>query len=136
MQVESQKTGHAQVVRLEFAPDTISYADILDIFWVIHDPTSLNRKAYDIGPQYRSIILYEGISQKQTAESSRARAAKLFSKPIVTEIVPLDHFYEAESYHQNYYNNHPDQGYCQIIINPKLQKLREKFTARLKPELA
>jgi peptide-methionine (S)-S-oxide reductase len=135
-QVGSGTTGHAEVVKLTFNPTVITYADILDIFWVIHDPTTPGRQGNDVGPQYRSVILYEDASQKKVAETSKRRAQELWPNPITTEIVPLDHFYEAETYHQNYYKNHPDQGYCQVVINPKLQKLRQKFAARLKPEPA
>ncbi len=131
-QIETATTGHAQVVQLTFRPAVIAYADILDIFWAIHDPTTPGRQDYDVGPQYRSILLYESEEQKAVAEQSRDRAAKLWPGPIVTEIAPLEHFYEAEPEHQNYYRNHPERAYCQIIINPKLHKLREKFAARLK----
>ncbi|HUD11528.1 MAG TPA: peptide-methionine (S)-S-oxide reductase MsrA [Candidatus Saccharimonadia bacterium] len=130
-QIETARTGHAQVVKLDFRPDVITFADILDVFWVVHNPTTLQRQDYDVGPQYRSIILYLDEAQKRTAEESRNSAQKLWPNPIVTEIVPLEHFYKAESYHQNYFRNHPEQAYCQIIINPKLKKLRDKFQTRL-----
>jgi peptide-methionine (S)-S-oxide reductase len=134
-QVSSGDTGHAEVVKLTFNPTLVTYSDILDIFWVIHNPTTPGRQGNDVGPQYRSIILYKGASQKNVAESSIERAQELWPDPITTELLPLEHFYTAEAYHQNYYKNHPDQGYCQVVINPKLQKLRQKFAARLKPEL-
>ena len=131
-QVESTATGHAQVVQASYRPDIISYSDMLDIFWVVHNPTTRDRQDYDTGPQYRSIILYRNDDQKQIAVSSKAAASKLWPDRLVTEIVPLEHFYEAEDYHHDYFKNHPDQAYCQIIINPKLKKLRDKFHSRLK----
>lgn len=135
-QVSSGATGHAEVVKLAFDPAIISYNDVLDIFWAIHDPTTPGRQGNDVGSQYRSIILYADDEQKQTAEQSKAAVAKLWPNPVVTEIKPLEAFYEAEDYHQNYFRNHPEQAYCQLIINPKLQKLREKFHDRLKREAA
>lgn len=131
-QVETVRTGHAQVVELTYDPAIITYADILDIFWVVHNPTTPNRQDYDVGPQYRSIILYLNDEQKQVAERSRQAAAKLWPDPISTEIAQLDTFFPAEPEHQHYFQNHPDQAYCQIIINPKLAKLRAKFNSRLK----
>jgi peptide-methionine (S)-S-oxide reductase len=131
----SGTTGHAEVVRLTFNPDVISFSDILEIFWAIHDLTTLNCQGSDVGPQYRSIILYQTEEQKRVAENSITEVAKLWPNPIVTEVVPLEHFYEAEPYHQNYFRNHPNQAYCQIIINPKLKKLRDKFHARLKERI-
>jgi peptide-methionine (S)-S-oxide reductase len=131
--VTTGTTGHAESVRIEFDPKAISYADILDIFWALHNPTTLNRQGNDVGTQYRSVIFYAGADQKRTAEASLAAAAKLWSDPIVTQLVPLDEFYAAEDYHQDYYAKNPEAGYCQVVINPKLAKLREKFAARLKP---
>lgn len=125
-------TGHAEVVKVEFDPAVIALSDILEIFWTIHDPTTQDRQGNDAGSQYRSIILYDGESQRQIAEDSKSAVVPLWNKPIVTQILPLTKFYEAEDYHQNYYRNNPDQGYCQVIINPKLAKLREKFASRLK----
>jgi peptide-methionine (S)-S-oxide reductase len=122
----------AETVRVQYDPAVISYSDILDIFWTIHNPTTLNRQGNDIGPDYRSVIFYTGAQQKQIAERSMAEVAKLWPDPIVTELVPLEHFYEAEPEQQNYYRDHPDQAYCQVVINPKLAKLREKFASRLK----
>ena len=133
-QVSSGTTGHAEVVQVTFDPHAISLADILEIFWSLHDPTTPNRQGNDVGPQYRSVIMYQGDAQQQTVEKSRAQAQKLWPDPVVTEISPLDHFYPAEDYHQDYFHNNPDQGYCQVIINPKLSKLRAKFASRLKPE--
>jgi peptide-methionine (S)-S-oxide reductase len=116
-------TGHAEVVQIYFDPEVISYEDILDLFWKVHDPTTLNRQGADVGTQYRSIILYNGEAQAQAAERSKAKAAAYFDDPIVTEIVPLSAFYEAEKYHQDYYENNPYAGYCTFVIRPKLQKL-------------
>lgn len=116
-------TGHAEVVQIYFDPEVISYEDILDLFWKVHDPTTLNRQGADVGTQYRSIILYNGEAQVQAAERSKAKAAAYFDDPIVTEIVPLSAFYEAEKYHQDYYENNPYAGYCTFVIRPKLQKL-------------
>lgn len=132
MDVQSQQTGHAEVVKVTFDPKIISYSDILDIFWAIHDPTTPDRQGNDIGPEYRSIILYQNDEQKQQAEESMAKTQKLWDDPIVTQIKPLNHFYEAEPEHHDYYKKHPEQAYCQVVINPKLEKLRQKFAARLK----
>lgn len=125
-------TGHAEVVQIDFDESKLSYQDVLDIFWAIHDPTTPNRQGNDVGEQYRSIILYHDESQKKTALESIKEVQKLWPDPIVTEVKPLDVFYEAEPEHHNYFVNHPNQAYCQVIINPKLQKLRKKFSSRLK----
>jgi peptide-methionine (S)-S-oxide reductase len=132
--VASKTSGHAEVVQVTFNPAEITLADILEIFWVMHDPTSKDRQMYDEGPEYRSIILYEGDDQKAVIEASLTEAQKLFDKPIVTEVKPLEIFYEAEPEHQNFYQSGQRPDYCQVIINPKLAKLRQKFAARLKPE--
>lgn len=132
--VHGGDTGHAEVVQVTFDLDTISYADILDIFWGIHNPTTPNRQGNDVGPEYRSMILYSSPEQAEIAEKSRQHAQTLWPDLIVTEIKPLDHFYPAEEYHHNYFQRNPSQAYCQIVINPKLQHLREKFASRLKPE--
>lgn len=126
------RTGHAEVVQVSFDASVIGLADILDIFWIIHNPTTPNRQGYDIGDQYRSIILYEGNVQKAEAEASRDRVAKLWDDAIVTQIEPLVAFYPAEDYHQNYFRSNPERAYCQAIINPKLKHLREAFAGRLK----
>src|SRR5579859_1834687 len=111
-QVCSGRTGHAEVVSVEFDPNVISFADLLDIFWTIHDPTTLNRQGADVGTQYRSAIFYQDEAQRAAAEASRAAAQELWPQPIVTEITPLATFYPAEEYHQNYYERNPAQGYC------------------------
>jgi peptide-methionine (S)-S-oxide reductase len=123
----SGNTGHAEVVKLEYDTEIITLDQILLIFWKIHDPTSLNRQGADVGTQYRSCIFYCNESQKQTIEMQlqTLKTNNIFNSPIVTQILPLDLFYPAEQYHQNYYNNHPEQGYCQYVINPKLAKLKE-----------
>lgn len=133
-QVCGKQTGHAEVVQLSFDPDVISYEDLLTIFWRIHDPTTLDRQGNDVGPQYRSIILYHDDDQRATAERSlaEAQAADIWPNPIVTEIEPLDTFYRAEAYHQNYYNQNRFQPYCLAVIDPKVRKFRKSFQERLK----
>lgn len=131
-QVVGGQTGHAEVARIEFDLSAISYADILDIFWALHNPTTLNRQGNDAGTQYRSVIFFEDDSQQQVAENSKAEIQKLWPDPVVTEVLPLENFYPAEEYHQNYFAKNPSQGYCQVVINPKLKKLRQKFESKLK----
>lgn len=128
------RTGHAEVVQVEFDPQQISYTDLLSVFFATHDPTMLNRQAYDVGTEYRSIILYANEEQKQQVEKfvHQLTADKIYDQPIVTEIKPLDKFYEAEPGHKDFYRNNPDLPYCQVIINPKLSKLKEKFASLLK----
>lgn len=125
-EVCSEKTGHAEVVQVEFDPAKISYEKILEIFWEIHDPTTLNYQWPDTGTQYRSIILYHDEAQKKAAEKSKAAAQSKFGGKIVTEIVPLKKYYIAEQYHQDYFRNNPNAPYCANIISPKLQKLKKK----------
>jgi peptide-methionine (S)-S-oxide reductase len=117
-------TGHAEVVQVAFDPALITFEEILDIFWQAHDPTTLNRQGADIGTQYRSIILYADDEQKQQAEASRAKAQAKLQSPVVTEIVPLSKFWKAEDYHHNYYSSHSNEGYCRMVITPKLKKLK------------
>ena len=119
------RTGHAEVVQVEFDPEKISYAQVLDLFWKAHDPTTLNRQGPDTGPQYRSIILYENETEKAIAEKSKAAAQADFKDPIVTEIVPLEKFYPAEKYHQDFYANNPNYPYSRAIIRPKLEKFEK-----------
>ncbi len=116
-------TGHAEVVQIHYDPEVIGYEEILDLFWKAHDPTTPNRQGSDLGTQYRSIILYHNQAQREAAERSKAKAAAVFDKPIVTEIVSLDAFHEAEKYHQDYYDHNPQAGYCRVVVRPKLQKL-------------
>jgi peptide-methionine (S)-S-oxide reductase len=133
-QVCGKRTGHAEVVQLTFDPDIITYDEILDIFWRIHDPTTPNRQGNDVGPQYRSIILYHNEAQKAAAEASKgaAESADLWPNPIVTEIVPLETFYVAEGYHQNYFKDNRMQPYCMMVIDPKVRKFRKSFQDKLK----
>ena len=127
-------TGHAEVTRITFDPNVISYEDLLEIFWTTHDPTALNRQGADVGTQYRSAIFYYSEAQRSTAEKSKMEVApKIWDKPIVKEIVPASEFYSAEEYHPDYFANNPDAGYCRIVISPKVQKAREKFADKLKP---
>jgi peptide-methionine (S)-S-oxide reductase len=123
------QTGHAEVTQIEFDPQKISYEKLLGYFWDAHDPTTLNRQGADVGTQYRSVILYNSEAQKVAAEKSKAEAQKNFKSPIVTEIAPLQKFYKAEDYHQNYYNDNPDAGYCQVVIRPKVEKFEKKLKA-------
>ncbi|GAM09072.1 peptide methionine sulfoxide reductase MsrA [Geobacter sp. OR-1] len=127
-------TGHAEAVQITFDPGIISFAELLEIFWQIHDPTTLNRQGADSGSQYRSAIFYHDNSQKETAERSlrAVSAAGLWPDPVVTEIVPLTTFYPAESYHQDYYRLNPYQPYCRIVIDPKISKLGKNFRDKLK----
>lgn len=124
-QVCAENTGHAEVVQVEYDPNKLTYEQILDIFWEIHDPTTLNRQEPDTGPQYRSIILYHDEAQKKAAEKSKDVAQAKFSNKIVTEIVPLKKFYVAEDYHQDYFRKNPNAPYCAYVISPKLQKLQK-----------
>ncbi len=132
--VSGGSTGHAEVVKVEFDPVIISLGDVLDIFWAMHNPTTLNYQGYDKGSEYRSIILFNSQAQEKLIKNSITEVAKLWDEPIVTEVAPLEFFYPAEEEHQNYFQKHPEQGYCQVIINPKLAKLRQKFTDRLKTD--
>ena len=125
-------TGHAEVVQIEYDPAVISYEQLLQKFWEVHDPTTLNRQGNDVGTQYRSIILCRNEAQKEAAEKSKAEAQKELSRPIVTQIAPLKKFWPAEAYHQNYFRNHPEQGYCQLVIRPKVDKLEKKLKAEQK----
>ena len=133
-QVCTGTTGHAEVVQLTFDPGVITYEDLLYIFWRIHDPTTLNRQGADVGTQYRSVIFYHHQAQKASAEKSKAEAeaSGWWPNPIVTQIAPLQAFYQAEGYHQNYYRQNPYQPYCQAVIDPKVQKFRKTFQDKLK----
>lgn len=126
-------TGHAEVTRITFDPDVISFEELLEVLWTTHDPTTLNRQGADAGTQYRSAIFYMSDEQKAQAEKSKSEVATaIWDQPIVTEIVPADTFYVAEEYHQDYYANNPNAGYCQVVINPKIDKVRTKFADKLK----
>lgn len=132
-EVSSGQSGHAEVTRITFDPAVISYEELLEILWTTHDPTTLNRQGADVGTQYRSAIFYHNEEQKLKAEKSKKEVAPtLWSNPIVTEIVPATDFYPAEEYHQDYYANNPNAGYCRIVINPKIDKVRSKFKHKLK----
>jgi peptide-methionine (S)-S-oxide reductase len=122
-------TGHAEVIQIEYDSKVVSYEKLLETFWEAHDPTTLNRQGADSGTQYRSIILYGSEAQKAAAEKSKAEAQKQFSKPIVTEIVPLTKFYKGEDYHQDYYRANPNQPYCRVVIRPKVEKFEKKLKA-------
>jgi peptide-methionine (S)-S-oxide reductase len=124
-QVCTDTTGHAEVVQIKFNPQQITYAQILDIFWEAHDPTTLNRQGADVGHHYRSIILYHDDKQKEIALDSKQKAAPRFKNPVVTEIVPLKAFHRAEEYHQDYFRKNPNAPYCMIVISPKLKKLEK-----------
>ncbi len=127
-QVCTGETGHAEVLQIEFDPQKVSFEKLLDVFWLAHDPTTLNRQGNDVGTQYRSAIFYHSAAQKDAAEKSKKAAQSEFKSPIVTEIVPLKQFYKAEGYHQNYFNNNPNQPYCAFVIRPKLKKVLEKLS--------
>jgi peptide-methionine (S)-S-oxide reductase len=133
-QVCSGKTGHAEAVQIRFDSLKISYRQILEIFFSIHDPTTLNRQGADVGTQYRSAIFYHSKQQKAIADEliAELNKAHLWKKPIVTQIVPLHMFYPAEDYHQGYFAKHPEQGYCQMVISPKVNKFRQQWSKRLK----
>jgi len=133
-QVCTGSTGHAEVVQITFDPKLVSYADLLNVFFTIHDPTTLNRQGNDIGTQYRSAIFYHSPEQKQIAEQviKELGEANLWSKPIVTEVKPLDKYYPAESYHQEYFANHPNEGYCRAVVAPKVAKFRKHYFEQLK----
>lgn len=133
-EVCTETTGHAEVTEIKFDPAKISYEQLLDVFWQAHDPTTLNRQGADVGTSYRSIILYRDKRQQLLAEKSKQEAQKDFPHPIVTEIVPLKKFYPAEGYHQEYYDNNPNQGYCRAVISPKLKKLEKEKIIQPEPQ--
>jgi peptide-methionine (S)-S-oxide reductase len=134
----SGATGHAEVVQVTFNPDVISFADLLRVFFVIHDPTTLNRQGADVGTQYRSAIYIHSPEQERIARQvvAEIEQVKLWDDPIVTEIAPFKAFYPAEAYHQGYFRNNPDQGYCRVVIAPKVAKFRKAFVDRLKKQPA
>ncbi len=133
-QVCTGETGHAEVIQVTFDPAVISYPELLEVFWRSHDPTTLNRQGNDVGTQYRSVIFTHSERQKQLAElyKKKIEDAKVFAKPVVTEIVPFASFYPAEDYHQNYFAENGQQPYCRVIIKPKVDKLRAVFKDKLK----
>jgi peptide-methionine (S)-S-oxide reductase len=133
-EVTTGRTGHAEVVRITFDAEVISFKELLEVFFTIHDPTTLNRQGADVGTQYRSVIFTHSSEQKAIAKQviAEMQAARIWPDPIVTEIAPLTDFYEAEDYHQEYYAQNPEQGYCQVVIAPKVAKFRRQFLNRLK----
>jgi peptide-methionine (S)-S-oxide reductase len=126
------KTGHVEVVQVTFDPAVTSYRDILEVFFAIHDPTSMDRQGNDAGTQYRSAIFTHNEQQRETAQQMMAEldGEGIASRPVVTQVRPAGTFYEAEAYHQEYFKNNPDQGYCALVVSPKLKKFREKFAAK------
>lgn len=133
-QVTTGQTGHAEVCQIHFDPNNVSYTELLEVFWKTHDPTTLNRQGHDIGTQYRSVVFYHDEAQKKTAEfyQQKLDASGVWKDPIVTEISPIVEFFEAEKYHQNYFRNNPFQGYCRVVIVPKMKKFKEMFADKLK----
>jgi len=123
----SGDTGHAECVQVEYDPEVIDYEDVLTVFFATHNPTTKNRQGPDVGSQYRSAVFYHDEAQREAAEALVEDLGSQYSDPIVTEIEPLDTFYPAEEYHQDYYERNPDQGYCAVNIDPKLKKLNEQF---------
>lgn len=128
------RTGHAEAVRISFDPAVVTYREILDVFFVIHDPTTLNRQGNDVGTQYRSAIFYHNAEQKRIAEDAMASLAReqVYPNPIVTELVPATTWYEAEPYHQEYFARNPFQGYCTAVVGPKVAKFRKQYLSKLK----
>jgi peptide-methionine (S)-S-oxide reductase len=133
-QVCNGTTGHAEVARITYDDEVISFEELLEVFWFVHDPTQLNRQGNDIGTQYRSAIFHHDEEQKQIAGHYKARLEKeqVWDKPIVTEISPLINYYEAENYHHNYLENHPENMYCQAVVRPKVEKFKKVFASKLK----
>ncbi|MGM0573491.1 MAG: peptide-methionine (S)-S-oxide reductase MsrA [Bacteroidota bacterium] len=134
--VSRGNTGHAEVVQITFNPEKVSYLQLLEVFFRVHNPTTPNRQGADVGPQYRSAIFYHNEEQKRIAEQvkDRMEGEKIWDDPIVTEITPLNKFYAAEEYHQNYFEKNPQQGYCQMVIQPKVEKFRQMFEDLLKEQ--
>lgn len=133
-QVCSGATGHAEVIQVIYNPEIVSFKELLEVFWTVHDPTTLNRQGADVGTQYRSVIFYHSDEQKQLAEhyKSELNTSGSFSSPIVTEISPYTKFFSAEKYHQDYYNNNKNQPYCSMVIQPKLDKFKKVFQDKMK----
>lgn len=127
-------SGHAEVVQITYDAEQVSFSDLLDVFWVIHDPTSLNKQGADTGTQYRSVIYYHDDGQKTVAQQAIDELNTRLDRPVVTELSPLEVFYPAEAYHQNYFDTNPHAGYCMVVIDPKVEKFKAKFKALLKEE--
>jgi len=130
--VSMGKTNHAEVVQISFDPRTISYEEILKIFWLIHDPTTPNRQGNDVGTQYRSVVFYHNEQQKELAEASIKLFSTKFLNPIVTQLLPIPTFYKAEAYHQDYFKNNPSQGYCSFVVAPKVEKFKGTYKELVK----
>ena len=126
-QISSGKTGHAETIQISFYPEIISFEKLLEVFFKLHDPTTLNRQGADTGTQYKSAIFYNSGKQKEIAQKVKGEMSKLYKDKIVTEIIPYKEFYPADNYHQNYYENYKNQPYCQVVIDPKIQKLYKEF---------
>jgi len=133
-EVCSGLTGHAEVIQVTYDPTIVSYEDLLEVFWNTHDPTTLNRQGADEGTQYRSVVFYDDEAQRKVAEGYKKQLedSKAFKNPIVTEITPLINFFSAEAYHQNYFALNQNQGYCQYVIRPKVEKFRKQFSGKVK----
>lgn len=130
-EVCSGMSGHAEVTRITFDPAVISFRELLYVFFSVHDPTTLNRQGNDVGTQYRSVVYYHSEAQKTETEEVIAEVQEAWENPIVTEVSPINQFYKAEDYHQNYYKNNPYQGYCMVVIAPKMKKFREKYKEKI-----
>ena len=135
-QVSAGGTGHAEVVQITFDPGAVTYRELLEVFFTIHDPTTLNRQGADVGTQYRSAVFYHSQSQKATAEAvmQSIQEAGIWANPIVTEVRPLEAFYPAEAYHQEYFRRNPGQAYCRVVIAPKVAKFRKRYMEKLRPQ--
>jgi peptide-methionine (S)-S-oxide reductase len=131
-QVCTGRTGHAEVIQIAFNPDVITFSDLLDVFFAIHDPTTLNQQGADVGTQYRSAIYFQSMEQQAAANKKIAEESHAYPVPIVTEVTPLGKFYPAEEYHQGYFQGNQQQRYCQMVVSPKVAKFRAKFADRLK----
>jgi peptide-methionine (S)-S-oxide reductase len=133
-EVYTGETGHAEVCQIIYDPKIISFKDLLEVFWQVHDPTTLNRQGDDVGTQYRSVIFYHNQEQKELAElyKKELNNSGSYDRPVITEIAPYNEFYKAEDYHQNYYENNPNQPYCNIVIGPKVEKFKKVFKDKLK----
>ena len=133
-QVTTGTTGHAEAIQIAYDPEEVSYEELLEVFWKTHDPTTLNRQGNDIGTQYRSVVFYHDEEQQKIAERYKKKLDEsgAFDRPIVTEISPMKKFYPAEDYHQDYYAQNREQGYCQLVIRPKMEKFRQVFADKLR----
>jgi peptide-methionine (S)-S-oxide reductase len=130
-QICDGNTGHAEAIKIEFDPALVSYREVLEIFFTIHDPTTLNRQGNDVGTQYRSVIFFHSPQQQDCAKHVIAEMANVWDAPLVTELLPVETWYKAEDYHQNYYRNNPLQGYCAFVVAPKVAKFRKTFSEKL-----